>query len=78
MTVSKSLRLILILLFGIFSTGTTVYAAQVCTTTDVTTGNDDINGINGTSDSNVIAVGDDGTIAIFDGTSWYELARSVN
>ncbi|MDH3768826.1 MAG: hypothetical protein OES99_10295, partial [Gammaproteobacteria bacterium] len=45
-----------------------VGATQVCTTT--TLGNQNINGISGSSDSHVIAVGASGTIAQWDGAAW--------
>ena len=43
-------------------------AAQVCTTQNI--GNDEFRGISGTSDDNVIAVGKDGTIYRYNGSSW--------
>ncbi|MDH3587924.1 MAG: hypothetical protein OEQ74_00835 [Gammaproteobacteria bacterium] len=58
---------IALLLVG-FLLALAVNATQVCTT--VTLVNKDLNGISGNSDSNVIAVGKDGNIAIWDGTAW--------
>ncbi|MBU0481919.1 MAG: LamG domain-containing protein [Proteobacteria bacterium] len=49
------------------------FAALTCTTTTLPGGND-FEGISGTSDYNVIAVGLNGNIFIFDGTSWTQMS----
>lgn len=61
-------RLLLTLLF--FSYSQFSIAAQTCTTSQIGPSGNDFDGISGTSDSNVIAVGENGTVYIYDGSSW--------
>ncbi|MDH3748439.1 MAG: hypothetical protein OER97_09545 [Gammaproteobacteria bacterium] len=51
-------------------------STQVCTTEEI--GNKEFRGISGTSDSNVIAVGKDGTIYQWDGASWSAMLSGTN
>ena len=50
--------------------------AQVCTTQ--TFGNRDFNGISGSSDSNIIGVGKNGTIYREDGNGWAAMSSPTN
>lgn len=56
------------LLAAIVWAGQAAYALPVCTTTVI--GGDDFNGVDGSSDANVIAVSKDGGIVRFDGSGW--------
>lgn len=47
-----------------------VIAAQTCTTSQIGPSSNDFDGISGSSDSNVIAVGENGMTYVYDGTSW--------
>ena len=51
-------------------------ARQICTTAAID--NDDFQGIDGSSDTNVIAVGKKGHIARFDGVTWTQLVSPSN
>lgn len=51
-------------------------ATQLCTTTDI--GNPEFNGISGSSDSHVMAVGKDGAAYVFDGAGWSSLATPTD
>jgi len=62
------MRLLLTLIFICFSQFST--AAQTCTTSQIGPSSNDFDGISGSSDSNVIAVGENGMVYIYDGTSW--------
>ncbi|MBT8136492.1 MAG: hypothetical protein KJO54_05705 [Gammaproteobacteria bacterium] len=63
------IRLVILLLlsFSLAANG-----AQVCTTTTLV--DKDLNGISGSSDSNIIAVGKDGNIARWDGSVWTSMS----
>ncbi len=71
----NNLILLLAIAAGLSLAATNVSATQVCTTQKV--GNDEFRGISGTSDDNVIAVGKNGTIYRYDGTSWSLMTNDV-
>ena len=62
------MRLLLTLIFICFSQFAA--AAQTCTTSQIGPSSNDFDGISGSSDSNVIAVGENGMTYIYDGSSW--------
>ena len=47
-----------------------VMAAQTCSTSQIGIASNDFKGISGSSDSNVIAVGKNGVVYIYDGSNW--------
>lgn len=63
-------------LLAMLSLVSQVQAAQVCTTQTV--GDEEFFGISGSSDSNVIGVGDKGIIYRFDGNTWQSMASPTN
>lgn len=59
-----------ILILFLLSISYLAFAAQTCTTSQIGGSSNDFKGISGSSDSNVIAVGKNGVVYTYDGTSW--------
>jgi len=59
-----------LLILFLFSISQFVSAAQTCTTSQIGNSSNDFKGISGISDSNVIAVGKNGVVYTYNGTSW--------
>jgi MSHA biogenesis protein MshQ len=74
----KSVRFFLIsfLIFLLYLQPSTSFAVTICTTT-ATGGAEDINGISGSSDSNIITAGKKGEIYQYDGSSWTALSSGT-
>jgi len=75
---SKKIVIINFYLLLLFYSISNSFAAQTCTTTQLTGTNNDFEGISGSSDSNVITVGDKGEIFIYNGTSWSIMSSPTN
>jgi len=61
----RSLFFLFLLIFSL-----SVIAAQTCSTSKIGVGSNDFKGISGSSNSNVVTVGKNGVVYIYNGTSW--------